>query len=61
MNSLTSSFQARAATRPKPAVERVIICLTIARGRSLGDSGTSIFLATQQLNLILIELERGIW
>lgn len=42
--SLTTSFQARAATRPKPAVERVIICLTMARGRPLIFGGGVIFL-----------------
>ncbi len=45
MTDLTNSFQARAATKPKPEVARVIICLTTARGNSLEDSGTAIFLA----------------
>lgn len=46
MVSLTSSFQARAATRPKPDVAKESICLTRASGRSFGFWGTSIFVAT---------------
>lgn len=43
--SLTTSFQAKAATRPKPDVASASICLMIACGRSFGFSGASIFFA----------------
>lgn len=46
-DSLMTLFQARAATRPKPLVARVSICLMIARGSSLDDLGTVIFLAIE--------------
>lgn len=44
-NSLTTSFQARAATRPKPEVARVSIWVMTDWGRLLRLSGGVSFLA----------------
>ncbi len=53
--SLITLFQARAATRPKPEVARVSICLTTAWGRSLGVFGTSIFLGIDLIYFVLLQ------
>ena len=45
INSLTNSFQARAATNPKAEVARESICSIIDTGSSFMSSGTLIFLA----------------
>ncbi len=45
-SSLMTSFQARAATRPKPEVVRVTSCLIMVMGRSLASLGGRIFLDT---------------
>jgi len=39
MPVLTTSFQARAATRPKPEVERVMVCLMMAAGSCQAEAG----------------------
>lgn len=46
--SLMTLFQARAATKPKPEVARMVICLMTVLGSSLGDLGVRIFLAMRR-------------